>query len=67
MPALGYNLRLLAAALAIQHPTTDAQIDEASFWQYQKSKSQWRRHMHKPTRKLRRVVKRKGKGDDKRD
>ena len=39
-----------------------AQQDEHYFWNYQRGKSQWRRHMKKPTRKVRRFVKTKGKG-----
>ena len=42
-----------------------AQQDEHYFWNYQKGKSQWRRHMKKPTRKVRRFVKTKGKGKGK--
>ena len=44
------------------HHMTDAQLDEHLFWQYQHAKSRWRKHMRKPTRKVRRFVKRTGKG-----
>ena len=40
---------------------TPAQQDEHLYWQYQASKSNWRSHMHKPTRQARRFIKRKGK------
>ena len=42
-------------------PLPLAQHDEHYFWNYQKGKSQWRRRMKKPTRKVRRFVKTKGK------
>ena len=54
----GYN----AAEDAEIADMTPAQIDEHIFWQYQQAKSRWRRHMNKPTRRVRRFVKRKGKG-----
>ena len=38
------------------------EVDEHLFWQYQRAKSDWRRHMRKPTRRVRRFMKRKGKG-----
>ena len=38
------------------------QMDEHLFLQYQRSKSNWRKHMHKPTRRVRKFVKRSGKG-----
>ena len=38
---------------------TPAQVDEHLFWQYQKHKSRWRKHMRKPTRRVRRFVKRR--------
>ena len=39
-----------------------AAIDEHLFFQYQKAKANWRKHMHKPTRRVRKFVKRSGKG-----
>ena len=40
-----------------------AQQDVQIYWQYQKHKRIWRRHMNKPTRRVRRFVRRtKGKG-----
>ena len=44
---------------------TPAEVDEHLFWAYQRSKSRWRRHMHKPTRRVRRFLKRRGKGKGK--
>ena len=43
---------------------TPAQVDSHLYWQYQRAKSNWRRHMNKPTRRARRFVKRRfgGKG-----
>ena len=41
---------------------TPAQQDEHLYWQYQSAKSNWRKHMHKPARRVRRFFKRKGKG-----
>ena len=41
------------------------QIDEAIFWAYRQAKRQWRRHMHKPTRRVRKFVRTKGKGKGK--
>ena len=54
----GYN----AAEDADIADMTPAQTDEHIFWQYQQAKARWRRHMDKPTRRVRRFVKRKGKG-----
>ena len=43
------------------------QIDSHLFWAYSESKRRWRKHMQKPTRHVRRFVKRKyGKGKGKR-
>ena len=40
-----------------------AELDAHLFWAYQEAKSKWRSHMAKPTRKVRRFIKRgKGKG-----
>ena len=39
---------------------TPGQVDEHMFFQYQRHKSNWRKHMHKPTRKVRRFLKRRG-------
>ena len=46
---------------------TPEQLDEHLFWTYQEAKTKWRKHMHKPTRKVRRFFKkrRKGKGKGK--
>ena len=42
---------------------TPAEKDEYLFWGYQKAKSMWRRHVRKPARKVRRLMRRsKGKG-----
>jgi hypothetical protein len=41
---------------------TDPQIDEKLWWQYARAKSMWRKHMKKPVRRIRRFVRRKGKG-----
>ena len=41
---------------------TQPEIDEHIFWQYQRAKTQWRRLTNKPTRRVRRFVKRTGKG-----
>ena len=47
-------------------PEGEEDITEQLFWAYQHAKSQWRRHMHKPTRAVRRFTRRfirsKGKG-----
>ena len=48
---------------------TSNQVAETLFWAYQKAKSNWRRFMRKPTRAVRRFVRRpkgKGKGKGKR-
>ena len=55
---LDYNDPELAAM-------TPPQQDEHLYWQYQSSKSKWRKHMHKPTRRVRKFFKRKGKGKGK--
>ena len=39
---------------------TTAQRTEHLFWSYQQGKSRWRRHMQKPTRRVRRFLKRDG-------
>jgi hypothetical protein len=46
------------------HGLNPEQIDEQIFWAYQRAKSRWRRHMHKPTRRVRRFFRkpRRGKG-----
>ena len=41
---------------------TPAQVDEELFFEYQRAKHQWRKHMGRPTRRVRSFVKRKGKG-----
>ena len=42
---------------------TPAQTDEHMYWQYRQAKKNWRSHMRKPTRRIRRFFKRrKGKG-----
>jgi hypothetical protein len=42
---------------------TPAQTDEHMYWQYRTAKKNWRSHMRKPTRRIRRFFKRrKGKG-----
>ena len=44
----------------VEFDMTPAQIDEHLFWAYQRNKSRWRKHMRKPTSRVRRFVKRKG-------
>ena len=39
---------------------TPAQISEKIWWGYARAKSTWRKHMHKPVRRVRRVIKRNG-------
>ena len=38
------------------------QIDEHLFWTYQQAKSRWRKHMQKPVRRVRKFLRRSGKG-----
>ena len=44
---------------------TDEQRAESIFWAYQRAKGKWRRFMNKPHRRVRRHMKRKGKGKGK--
>jgi hypothetical protein len=44
---------------------TPAQVDEHLYWQYRQAKKNWRGHMRKPTRRVRRVFRSKGKGKGK--
>ena len=51
------------ALYGIDASWTDQQIAEEVFWQYQRAKRTWRRFSKKPTRKVRRFLRRrKGKG-----
>ena len=38
------------------------ELDDHLFWAYQKAKSRWRKHMQKPVRRVRRFIRRSGKG-----
>ena len=45
---------------------TEPEKSAALFWAYEHAKARWRRHNnYKPTRRVRRVIKRKGKGKGK--
>ena len=39
-----------------------AEVDEHLFWAYQQAKIRWRRQMQKPVSRVRRFIKKKGKG-----
>ena len=41
------------------------EVNEHLFWTYQKAKSRWRKHMQKPVRRVRRFLRRGGKGHSK--
>ena len=41
---------------------TPEQLDEHLFWLYQEAKSRWRKHMSKPTRKVRRFIRKRRNG-----
>ena len=42
------------------HGMTGPQLDEHLFWEYQRAKGRWRKHMRKPTRRVRKFIRRKG-------
>ena len=57
-PQMGIRITQSPNLVCRSGPETDAEL----FLQYQRAKSNWRKHMRKPTRKARKFIKRNGKG-----